>query len=243
MAVDDQTLSPGVVDDTASSVQTPPQITLTHDSSHPFYLHPFDSPGMILVNSIFDGRSYGGWRGAVLIALSAKNKLGFIDGTISVPVASAASLKLWSRCNDMVISWLLNSLSKEIAESVLYSKTTREIWKELEDRFGQSNGALLYQLQKELNDTVQGCSDIAGYNTKVKRIWDELDSLDTCVHCSCDCSCGGKSRSLKSHQDGRLIQFLMGLNEAYSGVKSNILMASPPRSINHAYSLLIQDEK
>ncbi|XP_016499766.2 uncharacterized protein LOC107818295 [Nicotiana tabacum] len=243
MAVDDQTLSPGVVDDTASSVQTPPQITLTHDSSHPFYLHPFDSPGMILVNSIFDGRSYGGWRGAVLIALSAKNKLGFIDGTILVLTTSVSSLKLWSRCNDMVISWLLNSLSKEIAESVLYSKTTREIWKELEDRFGQSNGALLYQLQKELNDTVQGCSDIAGYNTKVKRIWDELDSLDTCVHCSCDCSCGGKSRSLKSHQDGRLIQFLMGLNEAYSGVKSNILMASPPRSINHAYSLLIQDEK
>ncbi|XP_075108915.1 uncharacterized protein LOC142180748 [Nicotiana tabacum] len=217
MAVDNQTLSPGVVDDTASSVQTPPQITLTHDSSHPFYLHPSDSPGMILVNYIFDGRSYGGWRRAVLIALSSKNKLGFIDGTISVPAVSTTSPKLWSRCNDMVISWLLNSLSKEIAESVLYSKTAREIWKELEDRFGQSNGALLYQLQKELSDTVQGSSDIAGYYTKVKRIWDELDSLDTCVHCSCDCSCGGKSRSLKSHQDGRLIQFLMGLNEAYSG--------------------------
>lgn len=143
----------------------------------------------------------------------------------------------------MVISWLLNSLSKQIAESVLYYKTAKEIWKELEDRFGQSNGALLYQLQKELSDTVQGSSDIAGYYTKVKRIWDELDSLDTCVHCSCDCSCGGKSRSLKSHQDGRLIQFLMGLNEAYSGVKSNILMASPLPSINHAYSLLIQYEK
>lgn len=113
----------------------------------------------------------------------------------------------------------------------------------MEDRFGKSNGALLYQLQKELSDLVQGNSNVAGYYTKFKRIWDESDSFDTCVHCSCECSCGGKNRSLKSQQDGRLIQFLMRLNEAYFGVKSNILMGSPLPSINHAYSLLIQEEK
>lgn len=50
-------------------------------------------------------------------------------------------------------------------------------------------------------------------------------------------------KTLKSHQDGRLIQFLMGLNEAYSGVKSNILMMDLLPSVHHAYSLLIQDEK
>lgn len=113
----------------------------------------------------------------------------------------------------------------------------------MEDRFGQSNEALLYQLQKELSDLVQGNSDVAGYYTKFKRIWDESDSFDTYVHCSCECSCGGKNRSLKSQQDGRLIQFFMGLNEAYFGVKSNIMIGSPLPSINHAYSLLIQEEK
>ncbi|KAH0644766.1 hypothetical protein KY284_032650 [Solanum tuberosum] len=143
----------------------------------------------------------------------------------------------------MVISWLLNSLSKDIAESVLYFKTARTIWKELKDRFGQSNGSLLYHLQKELSDLVQGNSNIAGYYTKVKRIWDELDSLDTCNHCSCNYSCGGKAKAFKSQQDNMPIQFLMGLNETYSGVKSNILMVSPLPSANHAYSLLIQDEK
>ncbi|XP_019240928.1 PREDICTED: uncharacterized protein LOC109220913 [Nicotiana attenuata] len=194
-----------------SSIQSL-QPTLTNDSSHPFYLHPSDSPGMILVNSIFDGKSYGGWRRAVLIALSAKNKLEFIDGTISELAPVSPSFKAWNRCNDMVISWFLNSLSTEIAESVLYSKTAKEIWEELEDRFGQSNGALLYQLQKELSDLVQGTSDVAGYYTKFKKISDELDNIDTCVRCSCDCSYGGKSRSLKSQQNGRLIQFL----QAYS---------------------------
>ncbi|XP_075077902.1 uncharacterized protein LOC142164245 [Nicotiana tabacum] len=171
---------------------------------------------MVLVNSVFDGKRYGGWRRAIIIALSAKNKLSFIDGTYYEPDASSTDFKQWNHCNDM---------------------------KELEDRFGQCNGAQLYQLQKELSDLVQGTSDIAGYYTKVKRIWDELDTLNSCVHCICECNCGGKSRASKSFQDGRLIQFLMGLNDAYTAVRSNILILTPLPSINQAYSLLIQDEK
>ncbi|KAL3350756.1 hypothetical protein AABB24_023268 [Solanum stoloniferum] len=143
----------------------------------------------------------------------------------------------------MVISWLLNSLFKDIAERVLYSRTASDIWKELEDIFGQSNGAMFYQLKKKLSDPQQGVSDIAGYYTKVKRIWDELDSLDTCNYCTCECSCGGKGKTLKSHHVGRIIQFLMELNDTYLGVRSNILMTSHFPSINHAYSLLIHDEK
>lgn len=46
----------------------------------------------------------------------------------------------------MVTSWLLNSLSREIVASVLYSKTAENLWTDLEDRFDQSNGAKLYQL-------------------------------------------------------------------------------------------------
>nr|XP_009631844.1 uncharacterized protein LOC104121529 [Nicotiana tomentosiformis] len=198
----------------AGSTATQPAVVII-DSSHPYYLHSSDSPGMVLVNSLFDGNEYGGWRRAIVIALSTKNKLGFIDRTYSELDSSSTDFKQWNHYNDMVISWLLNSLSKDIAES----------------------------LQKELSDLVQGTSDVAGYYTKVKKIWDELDTLNTCIHCTCECNCGGKSRTLKSLQDGRLIQFLRGLNDAYSAVRSNILMITPLPSVNQAYSLLIQDEK
>ncbi|XP_009608283.2 uncharacterized protein [Nicotiana tomentosiformis] len=163
----------------------------------------------------------------MLIALSAKNKVGFIDGFIAQPKISCDSFKAWNRCNDMKISWLLNSFSKEIAESILYTKTARDIWTELEERFGQSNGPQLYHLQKEINELSQGNLDIVGYYIKLKRFWDELDSLDVVQHCTCDCICGGKVNTHKSHQDVRLIQFLMGLNEAYSGPRSSLLMLSP----------------
>ena len=48
------------------------------DSTDPFFLHPFDSPGMTLVNTFFDGHGFAGSERALLIALSAKNKLGFL---------------------------------------------------------------------------------------------------------------------------------------------------------------------
>ncbi|XP_060212306.1 uncharacterized protein LOC132639947 [Lycium barbarum] len=179
----------------------------------------------------------------MLIALSAKNKLGYIEGDSTIPSSDTPEFKLWSRCNDMVTSWLLNSLSKEIAGSVIYSKSAKKLWKDLEDNFGQPNGALLYHLQKELADLVQGSSDIAGYCTKMKKIWDELDTLYTKVTCSCNYNCGGKEKMNKALQDERLVQFLMGLNDVYAPGRSNILMMSPLPSVNLAYSLLMQDEK
>ncbi|XP_060188771.1 uncharacterized protein LOC132617712 [Lycium barbarum] len=153
------------------------------DASHPFYLHPYDYPGMSLVSTVFDGRGYGGWKREVIIALSAKNKLGFTDGSIAVPTSDPVLMKAWILCNDMVLSWLLNSLSKEIAESVLYSVSAKDLWKDLEERFGQANGEKLFQLQKELNATTQGNTSVSTYFTKMKSLWDELDALNTFSAC------------------------------------------------------------
>lgn len=85
----------------------------------------------------------------------------------------------------MVLSLLLNSLSKEIVESVLYFKSAKVLWSDLEDRFGRDNGAKLFQLQKDLNVAVQGNSSISTYFTKIKSLWDELDALNTFSSCSC----------------------------------------------------------
>lgn len=197
---------------------------------------------MSLVNSIFDGKGYPGWRRSVLIALSAKKKLGFINGTYKIPDLLTADHEKWVCCNDMVTSWLLNSLTKEIGDSVIYSKTAKELWDSLEHRFGKSNGAKLYHLQKEISGLVQGNSDVAGYFTKLKRLWDELDSLNLNICCTCECKCEGKSKLAKSLHDQRLIQFLMGLNDVYAQARGNILMMNPLPNIDHAYSLLLQDE-
>ncbi|XP_019257794.1 PREDICTED: uncharacterized protein LOC109236014 [Nicotiana attenuata] len=85
----------------------------------------------------------------------------------------------------MVTSWILNSLSKDITDSVEYVNDSVELWKELEDRYDQTNGAKLYQIQKEINDLSRGVFDIIGYYTKMKKIWEELNTLSVKTHCSC----------------------------------------------------------
>lgn len=90
---------------------------------------------------------------------------------------------------------------------------------------------------------VEGNSSFPTYFTKMKGLWDELDALNTFFACVCVCDYEATAKSMKAHQDERLLQLLMGLNETFIGVRSNILLSSPLPFIGQACSLFIQDEK
>lgn len=59
----------------------------------------------------------------MMLSLSAKNKLGFVDGSIIKPDAGSLDFKAWERCNDLVCSWLLCNLDESLSRSVLFFKT------------------------------------------------------------------------------------------------------------------------
>ncbi|XP_075088390.1 uncharacterized protein LOC142170389 [Nicotiana tabacum] len=54
---------------------------------------------------------------------------------------------------------------------------------------------------------------------------------------------GDESRPYADHLERqRLLQFLMGLNESYSQIRSNILQRRPVLIVNQAYSAALQEE-
>ena len=69
------------------------------------------------------------------LALNAKNKLGFVNGTIEAPSEETHSddYATWSRCNDMVHSWIVNTLNPEMSDSVIYYTTAHEVWEDLSE--------------------------------------------------------------------------------------------------------------
>lgn len=69
------------------------------------------------------------------MAPNAKNKLGFVDGCLERPSEIEATASIWSYCSNMVISWLLNAVSKDIVDSLSYLDTAEAVWKDLEERF------------------------------------------------------------------------------------------------------------
>ncbi|GKU85528.1 hypothetical protein SLEP1_g194 [Rubroshorea leprosula] len=95
----------------------------TNSSTSRFYLHHSDNPRIVLVTQPLTCDNYLTWNRAMTMTLEAKNKLEFVDGTINEPASNSTMFTIWSRCNSMVLSWILNALSKDIANSVVFMKT------------------------------------------------------------------------------------------------------------------------
>lgn len=54
------------------------------------------------------------------IVLIATNKFCFVDSILLKPLENDSLFYLWIQCNTMVLSWILNSLTKEIVGGVIF---------------------------------------------------------------------------------------------------------------------------
>ncbi|KAL0458381.1 UNVERIFIED_CONTAM: hypothetical protein Slati_0465300 [Sesamum latifolium] len=113
--------------DSSSSKTTNPFINF-NDPANPYRLKTYDNPGTILVTELLTTENYSTWTRSMRRALRAKNKLGFIDGTITKPNVTNPLFVLWERCNDMIVSWIQNSISPQLKTSIIFVDDASEIW-------------------------------------------------------------------------------------------------------------------
>jgi gag-polypeptide of LTR copia-type/Integrase core domain/Retrotransposon gag protein/GAG-pre-integrase domain len=209
------------------------------DPSSPFFLHHSDNPGIILVPQLLTESNYPAWSRAMTMALSSKNKLGFVDGTIKKPETATLEYQMWERCNTTVLSWMWNSVSKELTNSVIYLNTAKEVWDDLKERYAPSNSVQIYQIKRSISSLSQGEVSVTAYYTSLKGFWDELCSIMPIPACTC----GVSKQHAENQQLERVIQFLMGLNDSYSAIRSQILTMDPLPNLGKTYSLVLQEEK
>ena len=117
-----------------------------------------------------------------------------------------------------------------ISDSVIYYATAHEVWEDLRERFSQSNAPRIFEIQRDIAYHKQDQLSVSTYYTKLKGLWDELASYS-------DATYGAQ------HDQQKLMQFLMGLNESYSAVRGQILLMNPLPSVRQAYSAVSQEEK
>ncbi|KAL0405757.1 UNVERIFIED_CONTAM: hypothetical protein Slati_3889600 [Sesamum latifolium] len=144
-----------------------------------------DHPGLILVSSPLDVTELRSSRRA----LGAKSKLGFITGTCVKPTGDPELIEQWTRVDCMVASWLLNTMTRSISNAFIYAKSARSLWIVLNQRYGQCNGPLLYQLEWEISSVTQGDLTVVDYFMKIQFLWDELVQLRPLQECTCGCTC------------------------------------------------------
>ncbi|KAH9727210.1 retrovirus-related pol polyprotein from transposon RE1 [Citrus sinensis] len=95
----------------------------------------------------------------------------------------------WKRKDQLLLSWLMLSISIEILSLVVNSKTSIELWTSLEQQFGSETSAKKVHLKIMVNNLRKGSMTVTEFFGKLKTIADELaiagnpiSSLDFLTH-------------------------------------------------------------
>ncbi|KAL2924831.1 Retrovirus-related Pol polyprotein from transposon TNT 1-94 [Bienertia sinuspersici] len=219
--------------------------TTTPDIFSPLYLHPSDGQGSIAIDKLTGSSNYREWRRSMEIALASKRKLGFVTGLTVKDTSDEQKADQWETCNNMVICWITGNVSENIRKSVLFMSSAKEIWKNLETRFSQVNGARKYKLNKEVYDLKQKDLSISDYYTNMRALWEEIDGLNIyppITHMNPEINAFIRALN-QQKEELRLFQFLNGIDDDdYAGMRTQILMKSPLPTVEEACNMFMQEE-
>lgn len=104
------------------------------DVENLYYLHASNGTGTTLVGNVLTGiDNYNPWAQAMTMALKGRNKFCFVDGSLPMPNVDHPDHARWHRVNNMVMSWILNSIHTSLAHTVLYAPNAATVWTDLKD--------------------------------------------------------------------------------------------------------------
>ncbi|KAI3730698.1 hypothetical protein L1987_61872 [Smallanthus sonchifolius] len=209
------------------------------DASDPLYLHASDSSCFTVVNIKLKGtENYTVWANAMKLFLQAKNKLGFIDGNCKKSTDNEVLALQWERCNSVVLTWILNSVSDELYVGQVYSKLASEVWTDLRETYDKVDGSVVFNLYQKINSVSQNGTSVSEYYHKLNTMWKQFDAIVQLPSCVCNAS--------KAFNDFnqliKLMQFLMGLDDIYQPVRTSLLTQDPLPTIKTAFSIISREE-
>ncbi|XP_057429603.1 uncharacterized protein LOC130722777 [Lotus japonicus] len=208
-------------------------------TSCPLYVHPNENPSIVLVSPPLSESNYHSWSRSMRMSLLTKNKLVLVDGSLPEPAEDHPIHPFWQRCNTMVLGWLIRSMNTEIAQSIMWRERAIDVWKELKERFSQVDLFRISELQEEIYSLKQGDLSVTKYFTAMKILIDELEVLKSLPSCTCE----ALTKIKEDRNSDHVIHFLRGLNEQFSGVRSQIMLMDLLPSINLVFQLVAQQER
>ncbi|XP_019158015.1 PREDICTED: uncharacterized protein LOC109154743 [Ipomoea nil] len=147
-------------------------------------------------------------------------------------------------CNAMVKGWLKSAMDKDIRGSIRFATIARDIWRDLEERFGKESALRAFKIRRAVTLLRQDKATVSTYYTKLKSLWDEMNCTAHLPMYNCQ---GSKCNLTKKYSELRgkeqLYYFLMGLDKEFNTVKSQILGTRPIPSLGVAYHMVSEDEQ
>ncbi|XP_076940157.1 uncharacterized protein LOC143609230 [Bidens hawaiensis] len=187
-----------------------------HDFGDPLYLHASDTNNLTIVNiKLIGAENYSVWANSMELALNVKNKIGFIDKTCNRPTTNENLGKQWDRCNAVVLSWILNSISEELFMGQAFSKIASVVWEELKETYSKVDGSIMFNLHQNISMFKQNGCPISEYYHKLTSMWRQFDSLSDLPSC---------------------------LDNVYQPVRTSILTKDPLPTVKGAFAIISSEE-
>lgn len=211
----------------------------TESRSSIYYLHPSDNPGALITSVLLRRDNYTEWATELSNSIQAKQKLGFINGTVTKPT-SEPDLSRWMAANSMLVGWIRTSIDPKIRSTVSFVPDAHKLWENLQRRFSVKNGVRIHQIREAINTCQQNGQSVIDYYGRLSKLWEELDNLRTTRSCTCEASTDIE----KENEEIRVHKFLFGLDESrFRNIRSQIIDEDPLPDINNVYSRVIREEQ
>ncbi|CAB4272952.1 unnamed protein product [Prunus armeniaca] len=131
--------------------------------------------GEVLLNEF----NYLPWSGAVTLALGGRSKLGFINGNFEAPDVSSPNYESWLCKDQLVMSWLLNSMEWKVAEIFSFYESSFHLWEAIKEMYGtQNNSTHVFQLKKDIASLQQEGKPFIQLLGSMKSMWNELEVMN-----------------------------------------------------------------
>ncbi|PWA97255.1 ribonuclease H-like domain-containing protein [Artemisia annua] len=158
---------------------------------------------------------------------------------ISIKLKGTENYNVWSCAMLLALEgWILNSISEELFLGQIFSKRASDVWTELKETFDRVDGSVTCNLHHKINSLSQNGSSIAEYFNKLRTLWKQFDALVKLPRCTCHAADDFK----KHNQLMKLMQFLMGLDDSYMQIRSNILSRDPLPEVKRAFAIVSSEE-
>ena len=144
---------------------------LEHVGEYKAFANPFSYGSSVRLNET----NYARWSRTFMMSVSGHRRKHIL--LEDEPSEKLGKYVTWDEDNDIVMSWIMNSVETHIADGLIYYNTAKQMWDNLRDTYSQeTNVSRILQVEQELYNLQQGEQTLAQYYASVKAAFERLNA-------------------------------------------------------------------
>ncbi|XP_072088070.1 uncharacterized protein [Arachis hypogaea] len=159
--------------------------------------------------------------------ICGRGKIGYLTGERSKPNITDRQYNVWDTKNFMVMTWLVNSMEEDISSNYMYYTIAKELWDSVKEMYSDlGNKSQIYELTLKAREIQPGSDNVTKYFDTSKR-WN---------------SAADAKHHQQTVEEGRIFQFLAGLNVELDEVHGRIIGRAILPSIGEVFADVRREE-